>query len=46
MRSLILDEINKTLNGSVSGIVDGGVLFAGRVQLEGGETTDIIGDVI
>ena len=46
MRALILDELDKTFNGSVSRIVDGGGLFAGRVQLEGGEPADIIGDVI
>jgi hypothetical protein len=44
--SFLLDEFNETLKGTVAGVIDGCVFLAGWVQFDGGETVDIIGDVV
>ena len=46
MCSFLLDEFNETLDGTVTGVIDGRVFLACWVQFDGGETADIIGNVV
>ena len=44
--TLILDERDEIFNGTVSAVFDGGILLASGIEFEGGETANVIGNVI
>ena len=46
VRALGLDEGGDVLYGAGTAVVDGAVLFAGRVELDGWEALDLVGDVV
>ena len=46
VRTVLLDELDKVLNGPVTAVGDGGVLLASGEQLDGREALDVIWDVV
>lgn len=44
--AVLLDELDKVLDGARAGVLDGLVLFTGGEELDGGETSDGVGHIV
>jgi len=46
VRTLFLDEFNERFDRSVTGVFFGGGFVAGGIEFDGGESADVVGDVV